>query len=186
MVPRPMKKMVFIIPLLLFFSCNLDKDTLVDRKKFSFKTGDDTELFFKNVRQSYYDLEENKAAKFNVFRHENRVKEADHPLLNAAIVVNFMNDEAYILLEPNEQLVDLDKLHLFWSADMDQGGEIVLNNYNREEMLEFASQVYEAIRMHAKFNIEMDGERVPVLTNEAERKAFRVTLSDYYRLTRVY
>ena len=46
--------------------CSVNADKKVSLENFEFKTGDDTELFFKNVRQSYYDLEEKKAANFNL------------------------------------------------------------------------------------------------------------------------
>ncbi|MEM1408742.1 MAG: hypothetical protein AAGG59_18305, partial [Bacteroidota bacterium] len=64
------KGMVFI--LIAVFSCHINADKKVTLDNFEFKTGDDTELFFKNVRQSYYDLEENQAAKFNLFRFSDR------------------------------------------------------------------------------------------------------------------
>ncbi|ELR72834.1 hypothetical protein C900_00795 [Fulvivirga imtechensis AK7] len=176
----------FAFLLILMTSCKLDRDKTVDREKFSFKTGDDTELFFKNVRQSYYDLEENKVAKMNVFRYEDRIKEAGHPLLNLAIVVNYTRDEAYLLVEPNEMLRDQDKVKIFWKAEQNQQGEIILENYNREGMLEFASQVYEAMLKRAGFKVEIHGAKVPVLQDPTEREAFRITVADYYRLTRIY
>lgn len=176
----------FVFLLLMMTSCQLDRDKTVDRNKFGFKTGDDTELFFKNVRQLYYDLEENTAAKMNVFRYEERSKEANYPLLNLAIVINYTQDEVYLLIEPNEVLRDLDELKILWKAEQNQKGEIVLKNYNREGMLEFASQIYEAILKRAEFKIEIHGSEVPVLQHYNEREAFRVTLSDYYRLTRIY
>lgn len=175
-----------IILILVFSSCKIDHDKKVDRAKFSFKTGDDTELFFKNMRQSYYDLEENKAAKFSIFRYEDRVQEADHPLLNLAIVINYLQDEAYLLLEPGESLRDQDHLEIVWRGEAQTGGTIVLVNYNREGMLEFASQVYEALQKKASFSLKLEGKELPVLEDAREREAFRITVSDYYRLTRVY
>ena len=59
-----MKKVLFCIMFLMQYSCQIDRDKKVNFEDFNFKTGDDTEIFFKNMRQSYYDLEENKAAKF--------------------------------------------------------------------------------------------------------------------------
>lgn len=175
-----------VIFIIVFVSCKIDHDKKIDREKFNFKTGDDTELFFKNMRQSYYDLEENEAAKFNVFRYEDRVQKADHPLLNLAIVINYLQDEAYLLLEPDEHLRNQERLEILWSSETGTEGTIVLENYNREEMLEFASQVYEALQKKADFELKSEDGTDPILTDQQEREAFRVTVSDFYRLTRIY
>ncbi|UII33749.1 hypothetical protein LVD17_07950 [Fulvivirga ulvae] len=186
MSPQIMKNMLFVAVAVLLYSCKIDHDKKVDRAKFSFKTGDDTELFFKNMRQSYYDLEENSVAKFNIFRYKDRVQEADHQLLNLAIVINYLQDEAYLLLEPDESLRDQDRLEVIWSGEAETGGTILLENYNREGMLEFVSQVYEALQKKARFTLKLEGEELPLLDDPREREAFRITVSDYYRLTRVY
>ncbi|MBL6446219.1 hypothetical protein JMN32_07860 [Fulvivirga sp. 29W222] len=138
------------------------------------------------MRQSYYDLEENKAAKFNIFRYEDRVREADHPLLNLAIVINYLHDEAYLLLETNEYLQRQDHIEIDWSGEQGSIGTIVLDDYNREGMLEFASQVYEALQQKAHFTVQAEDRAIPILEDQKEREAFRVTVTDYYRLTRVY
>lgn len=181
-----MKKMLFLIILLTEYSCQIDRDKKANIEDFNFKTGDDTEIFFKNMRQSYYHLEENKAAKFNVFRHEDRVTEADYPLLNLAIVINYMQDEAYLLLEPNDVLQDEEQMKVFWSGELNTSGEITLENYNRQEILEFTSRIYEALKKKADLYIEIEKNKVPVLKNENERETFRITVSDFYRLTRIY
>lgn len=179
----------FILIMVLLSACKMDSEKRIDRKKFTFKTGDDTELFFKNMRQSYYDKEVNKAAKFDVFRYEDRVTGEDQPILNLAIVINYLHDEAYLLVEPNAPLDNEDELKVKWAtneADQADDGLIVLETPNRESMLEFASQIYEVLQQNAEFEVEVDGNYVPVLDSKEEREAFRVTVSDYYRLIRVY
>lgn len=174
-----MRYLAFILVLLA--ACKMDSDKTIDRDKFTFKTGDDTELFFKNVRQSDYDLEENKAAKFNVFRHEDRARGAE-VAINIAIVVNYLNDEAYLLVEPSEELSARDEIVVKTAS----GSEIVLNNFSKEGMLEFASQIYEQLLKEDQFFVLSDGEQLPVLADPGVREAYRITVSDYYRLTRVY
>lgn len=166
-------------------SCKIDHNKEIDREKFTFKTGDDTEIFFKNMRQSYYDIEENNVANVIVFRYKDRVEKADHPLLNLAIVMSYLQDEAYLLLEPNSYLED-GPLEIGWQVINQEEGIIILENYNREGMLEFASEVYEAMEKHAKFHIMINDKKVPVLQNADEREAFRITVADYYRLTRIF
>jgi len=172
-----------------FTGCKLDSDKKIDRNKFTFKTGDDTELFFKNMRQSYYDLEENKAAKFNVFRFEDRLKTDSIPVINLAIVNNYLHDEAYLLVEPNEYLADIDPLKIAFKIEHDSTSKadtVVLEQYNHESMLEFSSQLYEALLKDAKFKVAYEDTWPTILSSKEEREAFRITVSDYYRLTRVY
>jgi len=174
---------IFIFALILLASCKIDSDRAVDRENFTFKTGDDTELFFKNVRQSYYDLEENKAAKFNVFRFEERSIDESKPILNLAIVINYLKDEAYLLIEPNKALTNEDAIIVI---DETSNESIVLQNFNHASMLEFASKIYEGLLQNHDFLVDANGKTVPLLDSKTEREAFRITVSDYYRLTRVY
>lgn len=171
---------------LLCVSCQIDKGKQVDRDKFDFKTGDDTELFFKNVRQSYYTLEENKQAKFNLFRFESTPRVTDRPQLTPTIVINYLKDEAYVMIEPNAFFEDYQPITFQWQDSALQTGEITLPAYNREAMLEFSTQVYEAILKNHDFTVLLNEERYDILTDSKEREAFRVVMSDYYRLTRVF
>ncbi|MDX1627410.1 MAG: hypothetical protein R3345_01855 [Fulvivirga sp.] len=180
-------KNLWLFILLVASGCGLDKGKHIDREKFTFKTGDDTELFFKNVRQSYYDLEENKAAKFNVFRYEDRPVASDEPIIHLAIVINYMQDEAYLLVEPNAYLSDTDPIEI--KAAPKNGGEskiVVLKEMNKEAMLAFASDLYELLLKDYQFAVNINGQWEPVLDAKEERAAFRITVSDYYRLVRVY
>lgn len=175
---------LLILSLSLLLACQMDRNKKIDRDKFTFKTGDDTELFFKNIRQSYYDLEENKAAGLNVFRIRSRQQIDSLPVLHLAIVINYLQDEAYILLEPNAALQDHIPLTVLWQDPKDgKTGEYKIEVMNRENMLEFSSQLYEGITANYQLSL---GSGTPFLANVQHREAFRVTMSDYYRLTRVF
>ncbi len=182
-IPFNLVFVLFLVPALLVTGCRLDGDREVDRSRFTFRTGDDTELFFKNVRQSDYEMEANEAAKFNVFRHENRPQADSLPWINPAIVVNYLQDEAYILIESSPALQDLDELQVIHVAGLDT---LILETPNREENLEFASRIYEHLQKGDSLVIYDGKNYVPFLADRSHYEAFRITLSDYYRLTRVY
>lgn len=169
--------------LLITTGCSINADQKVSRDNFEFKTGDDTELFFKNVRQSYYDLEENKAAQFTLLRFSDRVVSDSVPILNLAIVINVIQDEAYLFLEPNQKLEEYQPLSLTWE-DPGTGltGKMSQRSPNREGMFEFAADIYEGLLKNYSFRLN-DG--TAILSKKAEREAFKVTVSDYYRLTRL-
>jgi hypothetical protein len=166
-------------------SCNIDRDRAVERDKFEFKTGDDTELFFKNVRQSDYELEENEAAGLRVFRHENIWPGDTIPVIVPAIVMNVLKDEAYILLEPSNGLEDEDPLTVVLTGS-GQADTVKLELPNRENNLEFATRIYEHLQQGGTFRVGIGGSFTDLLTDSRYRESFRITMSDYYRLTRIY
>jgi hypothetical protein len=174
-----------VLFLLLLFSCNLDKGKHVDKAKLTFKTGSDTQLFFKNVRQSYYDIEENRAAGLNVFRFSDRLLTDQKPIINLAIVVNYLQDEAYVLLEPNE-MIGYDGILIRATDEKNNiSYNYQLSDMSKVEMLNFAAIIYDGILAGYVFKIELNGEFIPLLNDHKEREAFRITVSDFYRLTRV-
>jgi hypothetical protein len=185
-IPNAMQKLHLVITLMcviIIQGCTLDSDTGVDRSRFTFKTGDDTEIFFKNVRQSDYDLEVNTAAKFNVFRHEERILTDTLPWIYPAIVINYLQDEAYILLEPSPKLADADVWEVVIGPEADT---LRLETPNRENNLEFATRIFESLREGKSIRIRSGNEFVPFLEQPDASEAFRITMSDYYRLVRVF
>ena len=182
---QPFNKPLILFMLAGLVSCNIDKDRSVDRGKFEFRTGDDTELFFKNVRQSDYNMEDNQAAGLRVFRHENILPADGVPVIVPAIVMNILKDEAYILLEPGNGLEDEDPLTLVLSGT-GQSDTLKLEIPNRENNLEFATRIYEHIQQGGSFRVMVKGSYADFLTDSRYREAFRITMSDYYRLTRIY
>lgn len=182
--PQGSHKLRIVLPLILILltiSCQIDGEKKVDRSKFNFKTGDDTELFFKNIRQSEYELEVNEAAKLHVFRHNNRPLTDSIPWLNPAIVINYLQDEAYLLLEPSPLLENQKDWAVHTGLDTFQ-----LSTPNRAENLEFASRIYEHLKVGDSLWIRTDDGFVQFLSNKKDSEAFRITLSDYYRLTRIF
>lgn len=171
-----------VLLILVITACNPDKNKKVDQTSISFSTNDATKLFFKNVRQSYYDLEEMEAAKLEIFRIKKRSDSQDRPIIHLAMVNNWRYDEAYLLLEPNEQL-NLAGLKLKWSnSESGENGEIAFENGNKETIVRFADQIYEQIQKGSLFTASINGQDVPVIDVSEDREAFRITMVDYYRL----
>lgn len=177
---------ILVMLILALSGCNIDRDRAVNREKFTFATGDDTELFFKNVRQSAYDKEVNEASGFQIFRHRDRINSDSLPVLNLAIVLNILKDEAYLFLEPSQPLSGEEELVVFATSDSGAPDTLRLSTQNRDTYLEFASQIYEGIQQGAGFHIRQGDTWVPILADKDEREVFRITISDYYRLTRIY
>lgn len=178
----------YILLIAIFsMSCKVDRDKAVEREKFSFKTGDDTSIFFKNLRASEYEKEERKNPRWDIYRHEDLYSDTSGYAINTAIVVNIMEDEAYILVEPGEKLRSLEQIIVFWSNKKNnESGDIILQQQNKEAMLEFASQLYEAMREGKSLILQAGDEFIPIFEDEKRREAFQKTMADYFRLTRIF
>lgn len=175
----------FVFLLLLssvLLACNPDKNRKVDQATISFKTNDASKLFFKNLRQSYYDKEEMEAAKLEIYRLRKRNQSLKHPVVNLAIVNNWRFDEAYLLLEPNG-LLSLDSLAITWkNPETTTNGVISFKGGNKKAIVKFADQIYDQIQQGSEFSVLLEGKAWDILKSSEDREAFRITMMDYYRL----
>lgn len=55
----------------------------------------------------------------------------------------------------------------------------------KENMLEFATKLYEGIMAGHAFTVIINGKEEPFLQEDEDRENFRVVMADYYRLIRV-
>ena len=171
-----------VMTLLVVTACNPDKKTKVDQTTISFETNDASKLFFKNLRQTYYDKEEMVAAKMDVYRLAKRDIENDHPVINLAIVNNWRFDEAYLILEPND-LLNPGELSMNWkNEESGKSGVIRFENGNKETIVKFADQIYDQIQQGSIFSVEIGGKETDILKNPKDIETFRITMIDYYRL----
>lgn len=170
---------------LLIFSCNPDKNAKIDLSQLDFKTDDSSKLFFKNIRQPFYEKEEMEAAKLETFRLKKRERSDDFPVINIAIVNNWRYDEAYILLEPNVAAGPTGQLKVKWKKE-GQEGEIIFEGGNKMKHLQFASMIYTRILEQCEFQIYLSNKWENLFNTEKTREAFRITMFDYYRLIRQF
>lgn len=177
------KHLVFLLISVTVLACNPDKKTKVDQGEITFSTDDSSELFFKNVRQIYYELEIMEAAKLRIFRHKQRDQSPNQPVINLAIVDNWRFDEAYVLLEPNAMLSGQSELIVKWENDTGDG-EVRYSRGNKSDQVAFADKIYDCIQQGCRFGIQIDDTWIPFLDSDKSREAFRVTMFDYYRLVK--
>lgn len=177
------KRFSFLLVSIVLLGCNPDKQTKVDQDEITFATDDASRLFFKNVRQLYYELEVMEAAKLRIYRHKQQDQSQEQPIINLAIVDNWRYDEAYLLLEPNAQLTDQSELIVQWENN-EGSGEISYRQGNKSDQIAFADQIYDRIQQGCTFSIQVEVAWKSFLTSEKSREAFRVTMFDYYRLVK--
>ncbi len=176
----------FLMYLICLPACNMDKHKQVDSSTVRFQTTDSSVLFFKNLRQSYYDKEENKVAKADIYRNKDRSVAPDRPLINLAIVHHWRNEKAYIMIEPNELLINEIRLEVRWQGTDNQAKGSYFYDFGDMEMqYEFAIKMYESVQKDHILQVKVDGNWLDLMTNKDEKEVFRKTMLDYLRLVNV-
>jgi len=182
---KPLSSAVLILSSLwILIGCDMHKSKVIDPGKVNFRTFEDSELFFKNLRQTYYDKESLDSAGLDKYRFEDRVQATDRPIINLMIVHNWRLDMAHIFVEPNGFFTS-DTLQVFWESPADgQTGSYHYHKGNTRQQLQFATELYSSIQQEHSMWVELSGERHPLLQDEPSREAFRITMVDFYRLVR--
>jgi hypothetical protein len=137
-------------------------------------------IYFKNVRSAYYDIEIRRDAKMTVYRHGKRSKDTNRPTLVFSIILNQINDEAYIFLEPNfEEL----PVRIKWSIpDKNQEGEITFEGGDKFAHFEFTQKITPLLLDNAIFEILVKESWRTLWRDEKEKNAVMVTIEDYQKL----
>ena len=162
-----------LICVIITYSCHLRQNEKVDLRDFDFKTTDQAELFFKNVRQSEYRVVENKEAKINMFYYK-RYDDLDSTRFNPVIIHHWLVDKAYLWFEiaMTEESVDI----------------FIEKNQNTTVLSFGASSTLNHLEVNnAIFNALLDTANItyrdkPLFNNEKESTFFKVVVNDYYRL----
>lgn len=167
---------IIFLMMLVVSGCKLDRKKEVDRNRFSFKAYPDSRAFFQNVRMIYYDREQVANSEVIAFRFKARGKDTTRFCLNPTIVLNQQTNDALLFLEATQAH---DSINLVIDETVFQ-----LKDRNRENVLEFATIIYEAIMTEK--TIYLNNNQQLLFSNEEEKENFRKVMSDYYRLTRIF
>jgi len=144
---------------------------------------DASRLYFKNVRQPYYDREGRGDAKMNIYRLGKRILNEHEPILNVAIIINRIKDEAYLYVEPSGVLEQEEIIAIKWVSENElERGELVFKSGDRYDHYNFVEKLYTLLLANASFSVEIEGEWYPLLQEQKARDAFRITSFDYFRL----
>jgi hypothetical protein len=172
---------------LICLSCNPDKGKKVAQtEKIDYSTSPNSVLFFKNVRQLAYHKEENKAARFDLYRFKDRPTDSTLFLLHPMIVHNWRADAAYIFIEPSLPLSQYDTLHIHWSDSTGTAdGSYLYYPGNTDMHYRLSIGLYNSILNKHRLKIGFGDTIADFMTDEAHREAFRKPLQDYLRLINI-
>ncbi|GAA5033424.1 hypothetical protein GCM10011506_25700 [Marivirga lumbricoides] len=180
-----MKNSIQLILISFFCACSLSTDQIIEHEKLTFNYTDDAYIFFRNIRQSNYDLETLEKADWRIYRHEDRPQNTRYSF-NTAIVVNWRINKAYAILEINEKIIK-ENLTIYWNdAKGNKEGKIILQELQRQQELAFLTEIYNHILQEHQLSWTPDGQnQAPLFCNNDHKEAFRISMYDFYRLTGV-
>lgn len=179
-----MKRILLFIVAIFLSACNLTPEKRVDQNQAKFSTTADSRLFFKNVRQIYYDREIPKNTKLEVYRFGKRSLASDKPVINIALVNNWMYDEAYVIMEPNGYFDNMSSIEVEWQDTVSKQSGVYRFTYGpKDTHFTFASEIYQSVLAGHKLQVlNEDKQWVNLFQTETDRDNFRKTMKDFYRL----
>ncbi len=141
-------------------------------------------IYFKNVRQISYDLERLHDAKMEIFRLKKQKNREEKLLLNLLIIISRIKDEAYIFVEPSDDLAQESPLSIRWHREGGAApGEFTFYAGNRLTHLQFVKTLYPLLEEEEmEFEVQVNGEWERILGSSEAREAFSTTAFDYFRL----
>jgi hypothetical protein len=169
--------LTMLILLIIFFP----EDRPIRLDKVNFHVAEPEELFFKNVRSYYYDFEKREDANFHLYRIKTRNKDTTKPGITFFIANNWLNDEAYIMVEPNSAVDTTKSLEVRYAVSGSDWDTISLNTPNSYNNYLFAGKIYLAMTEDARFEILNGGETREIFGPE-NRPSVKKTLKDYFKL----
>jgi hypothetical protein len=177
------KAIIFTILIIVNVSCGNDKSVELDPNAPKFHTTDAAELFFKNLRSPYYELEDREDVKMLVYRFSKRYESNEKPVLALALVVHWIKDEAFLLFEPNH-FFDTQEAIVIYCKNPDTSETSELSFYRADVRTQFtlAVGIYKMLQQKYTFELSIGDQYFKLFENEKEREAFRITVYDFLRL----
>lgn len=159
---------------LLLFGIFGPKGRSISIEEVSFQTNQSSELYFKNMRSYFYDMEEHKESDYLMYRLGSRALDSNK--LSFVILRNWKMSEAYILLESDI----IEKENEEFLIETSSGDTIRLKGPDSESQYIFAAQLYSELSKGLSATIIQNEQRLDF--TESELKSLKTSLKDYFKL----
>ncbi len=176
-----MFKRAFLLLIVINLSCATGTSRLIEAEKLNFSYTDDAYLFFRNMRQTGYHIENLEDKEVRLYTHDDY---ADKSPLKTTMVANWKANKAYAIMVLRDS-VSLNDISIYWKGEVDKG-EVIFPNTRRQGELVALTAIYNHMLQQHELSIEIEGGREELLFADADsREAFRISMYDFYRLTGV-
>ncbi len=174
-----MKHSIFLFTLIILnVSCITDKEKIVEFENFSFETSDASELYFKNIRESYYHLEEKGGLK--IYRLK-KYDDLDTFLIKPILIYNWRNDLAYVMLESNGSIDLKEEIVISWK---NESRSWVIRNI--KDHFSILNHINNLIKKDETIWITIKGKKILLFSSILEKSYFSLILYDLHKITNYF
>lgn len=178
-----MKQCFLLLSAIVVFSCSVNTSKKIDVEALTFSYTDDAYIFFRNMRQTNYDLEVLEESDWRIYRHKDRKKDTSSFYFTVALVVDWRMNRVYPIVEMPIELKN-ESVRIQWEAlEGNAKGEFQLQSMRRDDERKLAAQIYNQAMEEVKMTFISGDIEKPLFANSAEKEAFRVSMYDYFRMT---
>jgi len=164
-------------------SCSVNTSKKVEIEKLRFNYTDDAYIFFRNMRQSNYDLEVMEEGGWRIYRHEDRQTDTTGFYFNISLVVNWRVNRVYPIIEMSEN-IEKEGFQVLWEAiETEDKGSIAMEGMKRTDEMIFTAKLYNKMTDEVEVYVDYKNEKLPLFADSDQKEAFRVSLYDFYRMT---
>lgn len=172
--------------LVLICACNRPPESANERANPLFSTTQPSRLYFKNMRSFYYQQSTKPGTKTDVYVLKKILQSTEKPMLVPIIADNWMEDEAYILLERSPHpYLNMDTLTVRWESEKTgESGVYHMAQPSVQAQYELAKFMYENLNFGHKLSVlTTDHEWESLFPDAGEAQNFITTIKDYNILT---
>ncbi|SMG20171.1 hypothetical protein SAMN05661096_01082 [Marivirga sericea] len=177
-----MKKFILLF-LIINVACSVNTSEKVELEKLRFNYSDDAYIFFRNMRQTNYDLEVMEEGGWRIYRHEDRQTDTTDFYFTISLVVNWRVNRVYPIIEMPKTIAK-DEFTVLWEAiESEDQGKIALSGQKRKDEMRFSTELYNRLTDEVALYVNTKNGKLPLFRTTAHKEAFRVTMYDFYRMT---
>ncbi|MGJ3234472.1 hypothetical protein [Marivirga sp.] len=174
-----------ILFLISSVACSVNTSEKVELEKLRFNYTDDAYIFFRNMRQTNYDLEVMEEGGWRIYRHEDRQTDTTDFYFNISMVVNWRVNRVYPIIEMTKS-IDKESFQVYWEAiESTEKGNISMEGEKRRDEMLFASKLYNKMTDEVEMYVHYKNKKRPLFLDSDKKEAFRVSMYDFYRMTGV-
>ncbi len=174
-----MRSIILALSFAGIFGCHPDQNKQVDLEKLQFQSTDASEIFFRNVRRSYYDIEENSTAAIELYTLSD-YKKFEEGNIRPTLAYNWRNDFVAVMLNRSTKLSSEENLVLLFE-NSEGSQKLIWNESDIKTQTAVAVKVYNAILNNDAIFFVQDRQKQPLFDSNEEKDLFRITIFDFLR-----
>ncbi len=178
-----MNRILLILISSVLVSCNIAKNRPVELAKVDFSTDDGSELFFRNVRASYYTMEEVEGQNAVIYNLNKPAADSNH-LFNHKIVFNWGADKAFLFF--NSDKLNSTKDYKIICSNHATIDTFLFNNANVNFQRQSALMLYNKLVEGYNMKIIIEDDAVDLFSDIKQKERFRITVFDFLGLVGYY